>query len=95
MILSDKAVRLVAKSHHNVAKDSVVHILAALPDDLSGINAEFISLLDMVVQKGSQQIVGGGDGMKVTGKMQIQFIHGYHLSVTAAGSSSLDTETGT
>ena len=42
----------------------------------------------MVVQKSCQQIIGRCDGMKITGKMQIQFIHGYYLCVTAAGSST-------
>ena len=94
MILSDETVCLVPQSYHDITKDSVIHIFATLPDDLSGINPQFIPLLDMVVQKGGQQIISGCDGMKITGKMQIQFIHGYYLCVTAAGSSSLDTEAG-
>ena len=50
MILSDKTVRLVAKSYHNITQNTVIHIFTTFPDDLSGINAKFISLLDMIIQ---------------------------------------------
>ena len=48
----------------------------------------------MIVQQRSQQVVGRGDGMKITGKMQIQFIHRHYLCITAAGSSTFDTKAG-
>ena len=94
MILSDKAVCLVAKSYHNITKDSVIHVLTALPHDLPGIDVQIIALLDMIVQQRSQQVVGRGDGMKITGKMQIQFIHRHYLCIAAAGSSTFDTKAG-
>ena len=51
MILADKSICLRAKSHNNVSQHTVVHIETSLPEDLSRIDSQGISLLDMVVKK--------------------------------------------
>ena len=53
-------------------EDTVVHIHAAFPDDLPRINSKLIALLDMVVQKSCQEIVGGGNCMEITGKCRFR-----------------------
>src|SRR5699024_3454664 len=50
---------------HNVAQLAVVHVHAAAPSDLLHVNAQSVSLLDVVVQHGGQQVVGGTDGVEV------------------------------
>ena len=47
----------------------------------------------MVVQKSCQEIVGGGNCMEITGKVQIQILHRHNLRVSAAGCTSLDSKT--
>ena len=66
-----------------------------LPDNLSGINTEGVSLLNMIVQQCSKQIVCGSDRMEVTGKVKVQILHGNDLGHTAARSSSLYAKAGT
>ena len=94
VVLSDHAVGLSAKPDDDVPKAPVVHVQAPLPDNLSRIDAQLISLLDMVVQKGCQQIVGGGDGMEIPRKVQVQVLHGDYLGIAAPGRSPFDAEAG-
>ena len=94
MILPHHSVHLVAEADNNIAEHAVVHIQAAFPHNLSGIDPQSIALLDMVVKHGRQQIVGGSDGMEITGKMKIQIFHWNDLCVSAARRASLDAEAG-
>ena len=93
VIFSYHSVHLASQTDDNVTEDTVVHIHAAFPDDLPRINSKLIALLDMVVQKSRQEIVGGGNCMEITGKVQIQILHRHNLRVSAAGCTSLDSKT--
>ena len=44
----------------------------------------------MVIQHCRQQIVGRADGVEVSGKMEVDILHGHHLGVAAAGRAALD-----
>ena len=39
--------------------------------------------------------MGGGNGVEIAGKMQVDVFHGHHLGIAAAGRAAFDTETGT
>ena len=71
MVLAHHSVRLCAKADDHVAQRPVVHVLAALPLHLPGIDAQGVALLDVVVQQRRQQVVSGGDGVEIAGKVQI------------------------
>ena len=71
MILADKSICFRAKSHNNVSQHTVVHIEASLPEDLSRIDSQGISLLDMVVKKCRQQVVRRCDRMEIPSKMKV------------------------
>ena len=43
----------------------------------------------MVVDHGCQQVVGSADGVEITGKMQVDVLHGDYLGIAAAGSAAL------
>jgi len=45
-----------------------------------------------VVNQGSQEVVGCGNGMEVAGEMQVDGFHRNNLRVSAAGSTTLHTE---
>ena len=92
MIFTHKAVCFCAESDNDVAQRAVIHVHTSFPYDLSGINVKCVSLLDVVVEQSSEQVVRGCDGMEITGKMQIQILHRNDLGITAAGSAALDAE---
>ena len=46
------------------------------------------------INGGRHQVVGSGDGMDITGQVQVEFFHGNHLRIAAAGSSALDAKGG-
>ena len=77
-----------------MAQLTVVHIDDALPSNALNVNTELIALLNMVVEHGGQQVVGGTDGMEVTGKVQVNILHGDDLSPAAAGSTALNAKDG-
>ena len=82
------------KTYDDMAEHPVVHILHPFPDHPAGIDAQGISLLDMVVHHGSQKIVGCCNGMKVTGEMEVNIFHRNHLGIAAACSAALNTHAG-
>ena len=92
MVFTHCSVRFCAKPDHDIAQHTVIHVLTALPDHLSRIDPQLIALLDMVVQKRRQQIVGRCDRMKIAGKMQVQILHRHDLGVTAACRAALDAK---
>ena len=93
-VLAGHAAGLAAKAVDDVAELAVVHIDSALPHDLAGVDAEHVALLDVVVEKSGQQVVGSADGVEVAGEVQVDILHGDDLSVAAAGSAALDAEHG-
>ena len=91
-ILPGYPVGTAAQSVHHETQLTVVHVHAPLPDDFPGIDAQRISLLDVIVQHRRQQVVCRPDGMEVTGKVQVDILHGHHLGISAAGGTALDAE---
>ena len=92
VIFTYNPIHLVAKANNNISENTIIHIETSFPDNLSRINSKLIALLDMVVQKSCQEIVGGGNCMEITGKVQIQILHRHNLRVSAAGCTSLDSK---
>ena len=93
-VLTGGAVDLAAQAVNDEPQLTVVHIDAAAPGDLAGVNAQSIALIDMVIEHRSQQVVGSADGVEVTGEVQVDVLHGDDLCVAAAGSAALDAEHG-
>ena len=93
-VLARGAVHLAAQTVHDEAQLAVVHVHAALPGDAAGVDVQRVALLDAVVDHGSQQVVGGANGVEVPGKVQVDVLHRHHLGVAAAGSTALDAEHG-
>ena len=75
-----------------MAQLAVVHVHRPLPGDLLDVDAQSVSLLDVVVQHGGQQVVGRADGVEVAGEVQVNVLHGDHLGVSAACRAALDAE---
>lgn len=78
-----------------MAQLTVVHVDDALPGDALNVDAELVALLNMVVEHGCQQVVSGTDSVEVTGKVQVDVLHGDDLRPAAAGGTALDAKDGT
>ena len=86
------AVSLSTKTGCDLTKLPVIHIQAAAPRDLSGINAQLIPLLNMIVYHGRQQIIRRCDRMQIPRKVEVDAFHGQHLGISAAGGTALHAE---
>ena len=91
-VFSRHTISLSAESVYDITKLTVVHIYTTFPGDLSRVNVQSISLEDVVVDHGCQQVVSCADGMEVTGKVQVNIFHRNYLCVSAAGCSTFHTE---
>ena len=91
-----------------MAKRPVIHIQGAWPEDVgrvyvearqTGSGAELVAEFLLVEQAGIQgrrrQVVGGAEGVKVPGEVQVHLLHGHHLGMSAPGGAPLDPEHGT
>ncbi len=82
-----------AKADDHVAQRPVVHVHRAFEGDAPRINAQGISLVQVVVDQCHQQVVRAGYGMEIPGEMQVDLIHRKHLRLAAAGGPTLHAET--
>ena len=91
-VLPGDTLHFAAQAVDDVAQLAVVHVHAALPDDLLDVDAQGVALLDVVVQQSGQQVVGRADGVEIAGEVKIDVLHGDDLGIAAAGGSALDAE---
>ena len=57
-----------------------------------GSMPERVALVEVVVDHGRQQVVGGRHGVEVAGQVQVEGLEGTDLAVAAAGGATLDPE---
>ena len=93
--LACDSVHLAAEADDDVAQAAVVHVEHAAPRDVVDVEAQFVALVQVVVDHGGQQVVGSGDGMEVAGEVQVQQLHRDDLAVATACRATLDAERGT
>ena len=74
----------------DILNEVISSVESMVNNAIEGIN----SLLNMIIKKRCAEIIGGGNGMKIPGKMQIQILHGNHLCIAAAGRTALDAKAG-
>ena len=79
-------------SQENVAQRAITHPKRARPSDLFRIDIERISVKQMVIDKGGQEIMTCGNRMRVPSEMQIDIFHGPDLCPPATGPSALDAK---
>ncbi len=81
--------------NHDVAQAAVVHIHHPFPADRSRIEPEVARFaLNIVVDEGSEQVVGFFNCRKITRKMQVDILHGYHLAISATCRPTLHAKNG-
>ena len=91
-ILTRCAVDASAETVDDESELAVIHVHAALPCDLSRVDVQLISLIDMVVDHGCEQVVGCADCVEVTCEVKVDVFHRDDLCVSAACSTALDAE---
>ena len=91
-VLARHAVGDAAEAADDVAQLAVVHVDDALPGDAARIDVEVVTLLDVVVEHGGEEVVRGADGVEVAGEVEVDVLHGHDLGVAATGSAALYAE---
>ena len=92
VILAGNSVHLAAHADNDIAQRSVIHVQDALEQYPADVYPEGVTLLDMVIHEGCEQIVSSSDGVHVAGEVQVDVLHRDHLGVSAAGCAALDSE---
>ena len=94
-----------AQAYDHVAERAVVDVDDPSPTQLVGVDVEAgqPDLCELVVGEASlvippgvdrrrYQVVRHGDGVDVTGEMEVELVHRHHLAVPATGGATLDAE---
>ena len=56
------------------------------------VEAGLVAVVEVRVEQGRAEVVGGGDGVHVAGEVEVEQLHRHHLAVAAAGGAALDAE---
>jgi hypothetical protein len=56
------------------------------------VDAERVAVVEVVVERGGEHVVGSGDGVEVAGEMQVDLVHRHDLRAAAAGAAALEPE---
>ena len=83
-----------AKTAHDVAQLTIVHVHHALPRDAAHVDAEFVALLNMVIEHSCEQVVRSADSMKIAREVQVDVFHGNDLGISATCSAALHAKDG-
>ena len=75
-----------------MAERTVVDVHHPAPRDALDVDRQLIALVDVAVDKGREQVVGNGDGVEVTGEVEVHLLHRYDLGVATTRSATFDSE---
>ncbi len=84
----------VAQPADDVAQRAVVDVEHALPGHAVRVEPQRVPVVDVVVDHGGQEVVGGRHRVQVARQMQVQVLERDDLAVAAAGRAALDPEGG-
>jgi hypothetical protein len=90
--LAGIAIGDAAQRADDLAQRPIVHVEHPPPGDAARVDAELVPPIDVVVDHRREEIVGGGDGVEISGKVQVDIVHRHDLGVAAAGSAPLHAE---
>ena len=93
-VAAGQAVGAAAHGDFNVTERPVVQVQTTAPANALWVDVQFVALFDMIVYHGCQQVVGGGNGVNVAGKVQVNVFHRHNLRIAAAGRAAFQSEAG-
>jgi hypothetical protein len=91
-VFAHETVARAAQAHRDVAQRAVVHVHHALERDAPRVDVECVAVMDVVVEGGRQQVVGGGHGVEVAVEVQVDVLHRHHLRTAATSGAALEAE---
>ena len=83
---------LIADTGDDAAETTVVYVHHATPENLLQLETLCLVLETVVIQEGSNHVVGLCNGMEIASEMEINLIHRQNLGVTATCSTTLHAE---
>ena len=83
---------LIAETGDDATETTVVDVHYSAPENLLELESLSLVLETVIVQEGSNHVVGLSDGMEVACEMEVDLIHRQYLCITATGSTTLHTE---
>ena len=83
-----------AQPDDDVAQGPVVQVNHPAQDNLPGINAQRVAMLEVIVHHGREQVVSLGHGVHVAHEMQVDGLRRHHLRPSGARAAALDAEIG-
>ena len=84
--------RSAAETEDDIAQGAVVHVDGPPPGHAAGIDAKRIALMEVVVEHRGEEIVRGGDGVKVAGEVKIDLQRRLQRRFAAAGRAAFDAK---
>ena len=81
-----------AERDDNLTQRAVIDVDDTPPHWPAHIEAEFVAPIDVIVDHRREQIVRGGDGVKVAVEVEVDILHRHDLSVTAASRAAFHAE---
>src|SRR5260370_15728690 len=73
------AVFFAVERNGDAAQRAIVHVERARPGDAMGIEMQIVAVEKMRIDQRGKQIMGRGDGVKITVRMEIDFCAGLAL----------------
>ena len=83
-----------AQPDDDVAQGAVVQVNHPAQDNLPGIDAQLVAVLEVIVHHGREQVVGLGHGVHVADEVQVDVLRRHHLRPSGAGAAAFDAEIG-
>ena len=88
-------VRFRSEADNDAAQRTVVHVKHSPPKNFFQSETFCLVLIEIIIEQGGNHVMGRSDGMKISGKMEVNFVHRKHLCISPTGCSSLHSETWT
>ena len=88
------AIAQPAQAQIYVAQRAVVHVQHTAPNEPAHVQAQLVTLLEMIVDHRGEQVVRRGDGVNIPREVQVDVLHGDDLRVAAARRAALDAKAG-
>lgn len=82
----------LAEPDDDVAQRPVIDVEHSPPRDRPGVQAQRVSLMQVVVDHRGEQVMGGGDRVEVARQVQVHPLHRHDLRVAGPGRATLDSE---
>ena len=91
-VFAGEAVGDPAQRRGDLPQRAVVHVHHAAPDHAARVDVEIVAPVDVVVDHRRQQAVRAGDGVEISGEMEVHVFHRHDLRAPAPGSAALHPE---